>query len=77
MDGDLLVPSDAERSDGVSGLGRDGCLTGQLFEYLGCSGEPVTALSDGNVCRWNDHDLKVSESAIRAPTAVAPDRTVF
>ena len=50
VDGDLLVPSDAERSDGVSGLGRDGGLTGELLEHLGGSGQPVSGFTNGDVC---------------------------
>lgn len=34
VDSDLLVTTNAERSDGVSGLGEDGLLTGQLFQHL-------------------------------------------
>ena len=50
VDGNLLVPSDAERSDGVSGLGRDGGLTGELLEHLGGSGQPVSGFTNGDVC---------------------------
>ena len=49
MDGDLLVSPDAERPDGVAGLGEDGGLAGQLLEHLGSSGQSVTALADANV----------------------------
>jgi hypothetical protein len=48
--GDLLVAPDAELADGVAGLGRDRCLTGQLFEDFGGSRQTVTRLSNGYVC---------------------------
>merc|ERR1711988_1427687 len=41
VDSNLLVTSDTEGSDGVSGLAVDGCLTGQLLEHLGSSGKSV------------------------------------
>jgi hypothetical protein len=47
--GDLLVSSNREGSDGVSGLGGDGRLTGELLQHLGGSGEPVSRLSDSDV----------------------------
>ena len=48
--GDLFVSSNREGSDGVSGLGGDGRLTGELLQHLGGSGEPVSRLSDSDVC---------------------------
>ena len=48
---DLFVTTNRERSDGVSGLGGDGGLTGELFQYLGSSGKPVSGFTDGDVCR--------------------------
>ena len=48
---DLLVTTNGEGSDGVSGLGGDGGLTGELFQYLGSSGEPVSGFTDGDVYR--------------------------
>ena len=50
MASDLLVPSDSEVSNGVSSLGGDGRLSGQLLEDLGRSGKSITRLSDGDVC---------------------------
>lgn len=54
---DLFVTPDGEGSDGVSGLGGDGGLTGQLFQDLGSSGEPVTGFTNGDV----DDELLDSE----------------
>ena len=50
MDGDLFVTTDTERSDGVSGFRCDGCLTGELFQHLGGSGQPITGFTDRDVC---------------------------
>ena len=44
--GDLLVATNTELANCVAGLGRDGCLTGQLLENFGCSCETVTRLAD-------------------------------
>ena len=41
MDGDLLVTPDAEAAHGVSGLGEDGRLPGQLLQHLGSPGQPA------------------------------------
>ncbi len=49
MDGDLLVPPDAERPDGVPGLGEDGLLSGQRLQHLCGPGEPIAGLSDADV----------------------------
>jgi hypothetical protein len=49
VDGNLFVSSDRERSDGVSGLGVDGGLTGKLLEHLGGSGKSITGLTNTNV----------------------------
>lgn len=43
------LPSDTEGSDGVSGLGVNWGLTGQLLQHFGGSGEPITGLSHTNV----------------------------
>ena len=34
VDGDLLIPPDTERSDGVAGLGEDWGLTSQRLQHL-------------------------------------------
>lgn len=49
MDGDLLVTSDRERSDGVACFRGDGCLTSELLEHLGGSGETITGFTDRDV----------------------------
>lgn len=49
VNGNLFVSSNGERSDGVSGLGVDGGLTGQLLEHLGGSGKSITGLTNTNV----------------------------
>ena len=49
VDGNLFVTTDAERSDGVPGFRCNGCLTGELFQYLGGSGQPITRFTDGDV----------------------------
>ena len=49
VDGNLFVPSDAEGSDGVAGLGVDGGLTAELLEHLGRTRQSVTRLADGDV----------------------------
>lgn len=55
--GNLFVPSDLERSDGVSSLGGDGSLTGELLKDLGGTGKSVTRFTDGDV----DDELLDSE----------------
>jgi len=50
VDGDFFVTTDTERSDGVSGFRRDGCLTGELFKHLGSPGQSVSRFTDGDVC---------------------------
>ena len=50
MNGDFFVPSDGEGSDGVSCLRGHGCLTGELLEHLGCTGQTITGLAHGDVC---------------------------
>ena len=47
--GDLLVTTDTELADCVTGLGRHRCLTGQLLEDFGSSCETITRLSNGDV----------------------------
>ena len=49
VNGDLFVTTDTEGSDGVTSLGGNGGLTGELFENLGCSGETITRFTDGDV----------------------------
>lgn len=49
VDGDLLVTTDTEGTDGVAGLGVDGCLTGKLLEHLGGTSKSVTRLSNRDV----------------------------
>lgn len=49
VDRNLFVSSDTESSDGVSGLGLDWGLTGQLLQDLGGSGQSVTGLTDTDV----------------------------
>ena len=46
---DLLVTSDTETSEGVTGLAGDGGLTGKLLKHLGGTGESVTRFTDGDV----------------------------
>ena len=55
--GDLLVTTDAERSDGEAGLGGDGCLAGELFEHLGGSCQTIARLADGDV--WIRSEVSV------------------
>jgi hypothetical protein len=49
VNGDLFVTTDGESTDGVTGLGVDGGLTGQLFKYLGGTSKSITRLTDTNV----------------------------
>ena len=49
MDGDLLVPPDAEGPDGVPGLGEDGLLAGEGLQHLGRAGQPVAGLAHADV----------------------------
>jgi len=58
---DLLVPSDTEVSNGVSSLGGDGRLSGQLLEDLGRSGKSITRLSDGDVCLGEEEGVGEGE----------------
>jgi hypothetical protein len=46
---DLFVTTDTEGTDGVTGLGVDGSLTGQLFENLGGTSKSVTRFTNANV----------------------------
>ena len=50
VDGDLFITTDTERSDGVPGFRCHGCLTSELFQHLGCPGQPVTRFTDRDVC---------------------------
>jgi len=49
VDGDLLVPPDAERPDGVAGLGEDGGLSGELLQDFGSTSETIATLTNANV----------------------------
>lgn len=49
VDGNLFVTTDTEGTDGVTGLGVDGSLTGELLEHLGGTSKSVTRLSNGDV----------------------------
>ena len=49
VDGDLLVPPDAEAPDGVPRLGEDGGLPGQGLQHLAGAGQSVTGLSHADV----------------------------
>ena len=49
VDGDLLVTTDTEGTDSVTGLGVDGGLTSQLLQHLGGTSESVSGLADANV----------------------------
>jgi len=49
VDGDLLVTTDTEGSDGVTGFAVDWGLTAQLFEHLGSTGKSITRLSHRDV----------------------------
>lgn len=50
VDGNLLVAADAKVADRVARLGRDGRLTRQLLQDLGGPREPVTTLTNRDVC---------------------------
>lgn len=45
VDRDLLVTTDTEGTDGVTGLGVDRGLTGQLLKHLGGTGESDSGLA--------------------------------
>ena len=49
VDGDLLVPPDAEAPDGVPRLGEDGGLPGEGLQHLAGAGQSVTGLSHADV----------------------------
>jgi len=49
MAGDLLVSSDAERSDSQARHGEDGFLLSQLLQHFGCSGETITTLTNADI----------------------------
>jgi len=49
VDGNLLITTNAERSDSVACLRVDGRLSRQLFQHLGCTGESVTGFAHTNV----------------------------
>ena len=53
--GDLLIATDTELADSIAGLGRHGCLTGQLLEDFGSSCQTVTRLSDGYIYCHGGH----------------------
>ena len=62
MYGDFFVTTDTERADGVTGLGGNGGLTGELLQNLGGTGETITGLADGDVCRGAKESVR---SALR------------
>merc|ERR1719500_2461160 len=45
VDGDLLIPSDAEGADSVPSLGEHGSLPSKRFQHLSSASESVTRLS--------------------------------
>ena len=45
MHGNLFITPDTERSDGVSGLGKDGCLAGQRLQNLSGTSQTITTLT--------------------------------
>lgn len=45
VNGDLLVTTDTESSDGVAGFRVDGGLTGKLLEHLGGTGQSIEELA--------------------------------
>lgn len=47
--GDLFVATDAERTHGVTRLGGDGGLTGELLEHLGSPCQAIARLADADV----------------------------
>lgn len=49
VNSDLFVSSNTEGSNGESSLGLDRGLTGKLLQDLGCSGQSVTGLTNGDV----------------------------
>lgn len=49
MHRDLLVPLDAEASDGVARLGLDGLLVGEVLKHLGGLGQLIAGLSRAEV----------------------------
>lgn len=50
VDGNLLVTTDTECADGVAGFRGDGCLTGELLEDFGGTGETIAGLANTDVC---------------------------
>ena len=66
VDGDLFVTTDTECSDGVSSFRCDGCLAGELFQYLGGSGQPVTRFPDGDVCTTTKFRYSSGNKAVNA-----------
>ena len=49
VDGDLLVTTDTEGTDGEAGTGHDGGLAAELLEHLHGTGQTITGLSDADV----------------------------
>ena len=68
--GDLLVTTDAELADGVSRLGGDGGLAGELLENLGRPRQTITRFTDGDVYDaekgglGGESDIQCSERAV-------------
>ena len=49
VNGNLFVTADGERTDGITSLGEDGSLTGQVFQDLGSTSKTITGFTDGDV----------------------------
>lgn len=49
VDGNLFIAADGERTDGVTSLGEDGSLAGQVFQDLGSTGKTISGFTDGDV----------------------------
>lgn len=49
VDGDLLVTTDSEGTDGEAGTGHDGGLAAELLEHLHGTGQTITGLSHADV----------------------------
>lgn len=49
VDGNLFIAADGEGADGVTGLGEDGSLAGQVFQDLGSTGKTIARFTDGDV----------------------------
>jgi hypothetical protein len=49
VDSNLFITTDTECTDGVTGFRGNGCLTGELLEDLGSTGETITRLANTDV----------------------------